>query len=234
MYKKVIAIISGSIVICSLLVMSMALNIKEANAIEVNNKLKLNEQVKYTMVKGKSFENGYKATVIHKFSNKTELNDFVFLAHDKVDKLSNEKNFDQSFIATTTLKKALSLNEFEDFVLKYDLNIYDYKIREMEDNGTRITIGSKPTDNSLINQDEIIDAVGNNTFVGVIAFTCNVTEDNFNKIMEMKNDNSVYVVDVDSYLIGKDVKEQTDKDIVKIKTNDIYWYLEDYKIIKYK
>jgi hypothetical protein len=84
----------------------------------------------------------------------------------------------------------------------------------------------------LVDEDMIMDAVGENSLEGVIAFTCNVTENNFKRIIEMGNDKSVYVIDVDSYFIAKDVREQTDKDNVRVKANDIYWYLEDYKINK--
>ncbi|EGW37207.1 hypothetical protein [Desulfosporosinus sp. OT] len=233
MYKKVIAIISSSVVACSLLVMPMVFDTKAVSAKEVGNvKFKLSEQVKYGIVKAKNFENGSKISVLHKFENKAEVIDFVALANDKLNMLSSEKNFDQSFFATTTLEKALTLKEFENFVLKYDLDIYDYKIRFVENNGTRATISAKPTNNSLIDQAIIIDAVGENTLVGVIAFTSNVNKDNLVNLINMKNDNSVYLVDVDSYFIGQSIKEQNDKDIVKVKANDIYWYLEDYKLIK--
>lgn len=231
MYKKIVAIISGTIVMCSLLVMPMVLNTKQANAVEINNTtIKMNEQVKYVNIEGKIYNSGAKVSVLHKFTNKSEVNDFVSLAKSKLNQLSSAENIDQPFIATITMKKALSIKEFENFAVKYDLDICDYKLRALEEDGTRVTIGVKPTEDSLVDQDKILDAVGENTLEGVIAFTCNVTENNLDKIIDMENDNSVYVVDVDSYFLGKDIKEQTDKDNVRIKANDIYWYVEDYKL----
>jgi hypothetical protein len=233
MYKKIVAIITGTIVMCSLLVMPMVLNIKQANALEIdNNTIKMNEKVKYVNIGGKIYNNGAKVSVLHKFENKTEVNDFVSLAKSKLNQLSSSENFDQPFIATITMKKALSLKEFENFAVKYDLDICDYKLRALEKDGTRVTIGAKPTEDLLVDEDMIMDAVGENSLEGVIAFTCNVTENNFKRIIEMGNDKSVYVIDVDSYFIAKDVREQTDKDNVRVKANDIYWYLEDYKINK--
>ncbi|HWQ70942.1 MAG TPA: hypothetical protein VN370_01345 [Desulfitobacteriaceae bacterium] len=72
------AIISGTIVMCLLFVMPMVLNLKQANAVEIdNNTININEKVKYANIGGKIYNNGAKVSVLHKFSNKTEVNDFV-------------------------------------------------------------------------------------------------------------------------------------------------------------
>lgn len=181
-------------------------------------------------LQSKNFQNGSKIAAHHQFENEAEIIDFVSQANDKLNMLSREKVFIQPFIATVTLSKALSFNEFEDFVLNYNLDICDYKIRALGKDGDRITVYVAPRDNMLFSRNEIInDAIGQNDLVGVIAFTCNVTKNNLNQIINMKNDNRVYVVDVDSYFIGKNIREQINKDI---RANDIYWHLEDFQFIR--
>ncbi len=228
MYKKNLVILGGTILVGLLLFISMVLNTSEAIA---SKNIKLDEKVKYTLIKEKAVQNGSKISMLHKFENEAEIKDFVALANDKLTELSEEKNFDKPFIATITLKKPLSLQEFENLVFKYEIDICDYKIRAFEEDGTRVTICSKPKNDSLFNKDIIFDADEQYTVAGVIAFTCNVDENNLDKIVEMKNDNNnVYIIDVDSYFVGNDVKEQTGKNIGKVKANDIYWYLEDYNL----
>ena len=227
MYRKLFIILGRAILIGSLLfVFTNQISASKAT----DSKIKLNEKVKYTLMRGKPTKNGSNISVIHKFKDESEIRDFVSLANDKLTELSREKNFDKSFIATITLKEPMPVQEFEDFVLKYEIDICYCKIRTFEENGLRGTLMSEPKNGSLFNFDRIADDIDLNTIAGVIAFTCNVNKKNLDKLVEMKNDDRVYVIDVDSYFIGKNVSEQTGKNIEEVRTNDIYWYVEDYKL----
>jgi len=226
MYKKLFIILGGVILIGSLLfIFTNEISASKA----ADSKIKLNEKVKYTLMRGKPTKNGSKISVIHKFKDESEIRDFVSLANDKLAELSKEKDFDKSFIATITLKEPISVQGFEDFVFKYEIDICDCKIRTFEKDGLRGTLMSEPKNGSLFNFDRIAEDIDLNTIAGVFAFTCNVNKNNLDKLVEMKNDNRVYVIDIDSYFIGKDVSEQTGKNIEEVRTNDIYGYIENYK-----
>jgi hypothetical protein len=232
MYRKLFRIFGGAILCGAILIGSLLfIFTNETNASKAtDSKIKLNEKVKYTLIRGKATNGGSKISILHKFKDESEIKDFVSLANSKLTELSKEKDFDKTFIATVTLKEPISVQEFEDFVPKYEIDICDYKMRAFEEDGLRVTIMSKPKNGSLFNFERISEDMDLNTIAGVIAFTCNVNKNNLDKLAEMKNDNRVYVIDVDSYFIGNDVSKQTGKNIEKVKANDIYWYVEDYKL----
>lgn len=167
--------------------------------------------------------------IIHNFNNETEIKKFTLLSNEMFEQISNS-NIDKPFIATTTLKRALLMDEFIVFANKYKLDVNDYKIRAIKDDGTRITIFVKSSDNLIIDQEELNYHVDGGTFIGVIAFTCNVTQTNFDEIKNMKQDDNVYLVDVDSYFIQKNIERQGQKNDKAIRVNDIYWYLEKYNL----
>ncbi|MDH7507407.1 MAG: hypothetical protein QHH15_06465, partial [Candidatus Thermoplasmatota archaeon] len=87
MHRKIFSIVGGAILICLTFSAFLVLNTDEATA-DKKLSFKLNEQVKYSIIREKPSKEASKISVLHKFNNKNEIEDFVALSKEKISKLS--------------------------------------------------------------------------------------------------------------------------------------------------
>ncbi|SFJ19146.1 hypothetical protein [Thermoflavimicrobium dichotomicum] len=138
-----------------------------------------------------------------------------------------------------TFSKALSVEEYKNFVKENDIDVTQFKIRTM-DNGVRATLVGAPENGDLLPQDKLnqfLSKTPNAQFIGIISIegTIESNKDKFNKIFYDKN---VAIADVSKYLLEKRVKESNkfkelkQKDssyYIDVRVPDFYWYIEDWK-----
>lgn len=190
-----------------------------------------------------------KISVIPLIKSKKDLKNYKSDCDNNFDEILN-KDISADFIATVTLNNPILVEDFEDMVEKYDLDINNFKLRAHNDSNDKITIGGIPSHQELIPQnrlDEIENEEneegGKTEIDGIIAFTCKVNKNSVEGIQNLRNDENVYAISADSYTIQNqiysDIKNNKNSYNVSSKissknmnnaaiVNDVYWYVEKY------
>ncbi|HOV28379.1 MAG TPA: hypothetical protein PK566_18750 [Pseudobacteroides sp.] len=170
--------------------------------------------------------------------NKTELGfkNHKQLVEQKNNKLKQAKIDD--VIATITFNNPLSFEKLQNYVNLHGLKLVQIQARAINSNGDRVTIMSKSS-KGLVETDRIVNEQSkdqNAEFIGYISLYCLVDS---NKIENIENDASTYLIDTsgDLFHAGKKQKnskernlsDSIDKKIGKRFPHSLAWDLEDLK-----
>ncbi len=137
------------------------------------------------------------------------------------------------------MKEALSVQDFENFVQENSLEVENFEIRVIDEQGLRATLGGRPDGGDLYPEQKLNEFLdGQKTIKGVYIVKANmpVEQELFDKF---HNDNRVFVADVSEKILEEKVKNSieykqlgNDKHIDINLPNNFYWKLEDLKIAK--
>lgn len=140
---------------------------------------------------------------------------------------------------TISMKEALSAQDFENFVQENSLEVENYEVRVIDEQGIRATLGGQPDGEDIFPEQRIKEFLdGSKTIKGVylIKGKMPVKQELFDKL---HNDNRVFVVDVSEKVLEEKIKNSpeykqlgNDKHLDINLPNNFYWKLEDLKIAK--
>lgn len=137
-----------------------------------------------------------------------------------------ESSYD--FIGTVTFNRPLSIIEFYEVIDEFNLVVFDFKIRALDESGNRVTIGGKLSD-SIIDEDKLKRFLGNNSFMGVIACTLRIDEKNIGIIKRLNSNADIFTISSDTYFLRSGF-EGKNKQIKFSPVIDVYWDLEDLRL----
>lgn len=222
--KRIISFVVLIVIISLFFIIPTTLSAKEYKTERFNE---------YSMLRIKYRGDSAKVSILHPLDSKYEVEDYIDKSKNNFYNLLNNPDENMDFIATITLTKPLEIKEFNDLKEKYNLDIQSFKIRALQNDGMRVTIGGMPSQEELVPTNELNLFIGENTFQGVIAFDCRVMLKDIENIKNLDKNFNVLLVNVDSHFIKKEIETKYRKEVVNhVKANDIYWYVENYNLVK--
>ncbi|OGO78229.1 MAG: hypothetical protein A2Y23_00485 [Clostridiales bacterium GWB2_37_7] len=172
----------------------------------------------------------YNVKIFIKVNNKNELDSYT--SKVKAESADITMAYDNKEVPVTiTFKKPLSISEFTSFVEESKINVSEFKIRFLDENNIRTTLGGKPEDGVLIPEDkinELTEKYLTHKMQGVVAAVGTVTVDAAN-LTKLQNNDKVYLVDASSVQVAEQIKNNKKvKDVAYPTVPDVYWFVEDF------